>query len=139
MVMLIRLTPRQMEIAEWAIDPMDDYFREQFESGEIHYFPQMPTIRKDVDALDIPADGYVIGDLLYRLLYLFQDICNGEQSGFVATHILGEDGVLRRNVEGERKRRGEIVKARGDAASARGLARKIEKLAKSKHIDYVIC
>jgi hypothetical protein len=134
---LITLTPRQKEIAEWAIDPMSDYFEEQFESGEMIYMPEMPFIERDTDHLNIPEDAEVIGDLLYRLLNLFQDICDAEQRGFVATHIVNVDGTMRRNTEGEKKRQEEAAKAKSDALSARGLARKIRSAAKRHHIKPV--
>jgi len=137
MSILISLTPRQKEIAEWAIDPMSDFFEEQFESGEMIYMPEMPFVERDTDHLNIPEDKEVIGDLLYRLLNLFQDICDAERRGFVATHIVGMDGITRRNVEGERKRQEEAAKAKGDATSARQLARKIKAAAKRHHIKPV--
>lgn len=140
MSMPISLTPRQKEIAEWAIDPMHDFFAEQFESGEMIYMPEMPSIRKDTDHLEVPEDGEVIGDLLYRLLNLFQDICSDAQKGIVPSYIIGVDGIARKNVDQIKKHREEIAEAKSDAISARQLARKIKAAAKKHHInpvDYV--
>jgi len=124
MVMLIKLTPRQRGIAEWAIDPMEDYFKEQFESGEMIYMPEMPSIRKDTDIFELPEDKEIVGDLLYRLENLFQDICNDALTGLVADYIVvggkSTPNVVAKNAQVKR-----IRKARGDATSARQLARKI--------------
>ena len=137
MAMLINLTPRQKEIAEWAIDPMHDFFVEQFESGEMIYMPEMPSIRKDSDTLEIPEDGEVIGDLIYRLLDMFQDICDDAQKGIVPSYIVGTDGIARKNVDQIKKHREEIAKAKGDATSARQLARKIKTAAKRNRVTPV--
>ena len=135
----VNLTPKQKEIAEWAIDPMSDYFEEQFESGEMDYMPEMPVIRRVTNGLyagvlELPEDADVVSDFLYRILVQFQDMCAAEQRGFVATHIVGVDGIARRNVEGEKKRQEEAAKAKSDALSARGLGRKIRSAAKRRHI-----
>jgi hypothetical protein len=128
--------PRQVEIAEWAIDPMHDFFVEQFESGEMLYMPEMPFIRKDSDHLEVPEDEEVIGDLLYRLLNLFQDICNDAQRGIVPDYMI-VDGIAIKNTVAIQKHREQIKKAKGDATSARQLARKIKTAAKYHHIKPV--
>jgi hypothetical protein len=137
MTMLISLTSRQRRIADWAIDPMHDFFSEQLESGETLYMPEMPLIQKDVhghyeDVLEIPEDKEVIGDLLYRLLNLFQDICSDAQDGIVADFMI--DGRIVPNTAGRDAQLKRISEAKKDATSALQLARKIMSAAKRHHI-----
>lgn len=142
-VALIKLTARQKEIAEWAIDPMGDYFSELLREEEITEMPDLPKVepRYAHDThylLELPLDPDVIGDLLYRITVQFIDITDEEQRGMVADVIVGEDGVARRNTSGINAALEQAKKARADATSARQLGRKIESVAKQNHIKYFV-
>jgi hypothetical protein len=69
----IKLTPAEKKWAEWAIDPMLDYFEEQVRLGEMKQMPELPQIEKD--ELLIPANPDVQDDLLYRLQKQAPDVC----------------------------------------------------------------
>jgi hypothetical protein len=135
---LIGLTQRQYKIADWAIDPMYDYFSEQFREGEMDHMPDLPGLRKGVLEMVLPLDSDVIGDFMYRVTVQFVDMMNEECRGFPATHIQTADGTIIRNIEGERIRREECKEAKADATSARQLGRKIASVAKRHHIEYFV-
>lgn len=63
---MIRLTQFEKEWVRWAIDPMEDYFNELLEEGEIDQLPSVfPTIEENV--LHLPNNCDILEDLLFRV------------------------------------------------------------------------
>ncbi len=61
----IVLTAAQADHVAWAIDPMECYFADLFDDGEIDAVPPLP--RLDGRVLTVPGDELAIADILYRL------------------------------------------------------------------------
>ena len=72
----ITLTAKQANMVAWAIDPMEDFFLGMLEEGEINAMPPMPSLAGR--ALTLPADVYVVADLLYRLEDQLPDMAASE-------------------------------------------------------------
>ena len=72
----INLTDKELVIAEWAIAPMEDFFEQLVEEGEIEKMPEMPKISGNT--LLLPEDEGVIVDLLYRVEEQYTDMVYAE-------------------------------------------------------------
>ena len=69
----VQLTPAEKKWAEWALDPMEDYFQDLLKEGTIKQLPALPRI--EGMALVIPTGPDVQADLLYRLREQAPDVC----------------------------------------------------------------
>jgi len=77
---VVRLTAAELELADWAIDPMGDYWVEQVEEGVVEREPELLPSVEGSDLL-LPMDLDVIEDFLYRLEEQAIDMANDEARG----------------------------------------------------------
>jgi hypothetical protein len=96
----VKMTKVQVEWADWAIDPMEDYWDEQEAEGEA--VPRnLPRVEGDVLVIpDDPMQKAVIQDLLERLIDQAGDMCYSDanpggarSSGNLAEKIMAAAGV----------------------------------------------
>ena len=72
MSIAIQLSPKQKECAEWAIEPMDDYWQEQIREGEVTNteVPYLPVVIRNMLAFntnDLETDAHIVWDMMYRV------------------------------------------------------------------------
>jgi hypothetical protein len=72
----VKMTPKQREWAEWAIDPMEDYWEELVRDGSETHIPPLPEVEGNI--LKLPKNQDVIEDFLYRLEDQAQDMSYSE-------------------------------------------------------------
>ena len=72
---VVRLTAAELELADWAIDPMGDYW-EDVQNSDLNEAPPEDLPRTEGNDLIIPADVRVIEDFLYRVEIHAVDLAN---------------------------------------------------------------
>lgn len=81
------MTALQTDLAEWAIDPMENYFAVLVEDGRLEVMPELPRLVGHhgqmsggfrAATLVLPRDREVIKDLLYRLEEQLPDVDDGQ-------------------------------------------------------------
>lgn len=75
-VFRIKLTKGEAEWASWAIDPMEDFWNEQVEDGEVDEAPPLPRLEGSV--LVLPDHADVIEDFLFRIEEQAPDMVDDE-------------------------------------------------------------
>lgn len=75
----IHLTVAQAAAAEWALEPMEDYFAGLVEDGELAEVPPLPRVEGRV--LIFTPDPDVVEDLRYRLTEQLPDMAEGRMAG----------------------------------------------------------
>jgi hypothetical protein len=73
----VRLTAAELELADWAIDPMGAYWSDVVEDEDEDEPEDLP--RTEGNNLIIPTDVRVIGDFLYRVEIHVVDLANKQE------------------------------------------------------------
>lgn len=70
----IRLSAAEFEVADWAIDPMEDYWEEKVRAGEEAIVPALPELNRKGRTMRLFPESDVIEDFLYRLEIQYEDM-----------------------------------------------------------------
>lgn len=71
----VPMTAAEAKVAEWAVDPMEDYWAMAVEEQDGVVMPPMPRVERAV--LHLPDHDGVVADLLYRLEEQLPDMADG--------------------------------------------------------------
>jgi hypothetical protein len=84
----VPLTPAEIEVVAWALDPQGDYFSDLVNEGSLDAMPELPTLRGNTLTLPDVA-GIAASDLHYRCCVQLLDM----EDGFIRQEVgAGKDG-----------------------------------------------
>lgn len=89
----IKLNPTQVEMVEWALDPMTYFLTEEVEPEERVLVSELPTVE---DGCLVLRDRSATVDLLYRLEEQFEDMAAEERWDTKGTKTFNEVVQTRR-------------------------------------------
>jgi hypothetical protein len=119
---LVKLTPTEAEIAEWAIGPLNEYGEElEAESpGEGWKWEEVPTLDKHLLDLN-PAAPAAVEDLLSRLVHHYPDMVDEGENDYWPLDYADK------GMDWDRACRAAKSKARRHYAAAESLIEKIKE------------